>query len=89
IVDAVLAVDAEGRVMFSNEVFRWLFGDGAVGDEETGPRLGGVVPLAEGGEPMPFEEMMPHVRASRGEAFEARFAVWREDGSLQLFEARA
>ena len=88
IVDAVLALDAEGRVLFSNEVFTWRFGDGSVGSKEAGPRLGYFVPLTEGGEPMSREEM-PQVRAARGEAFEERFATRGEDGFLRLFEARA
>ena len=87
IVDAVLAVDAGGSVLFRNEVFRRQFGDGAVGAEEAGTRLGTFVPLTEGGEPMSPEEM-PQVRASHGETFDTRFAIRREDGSLRLFEAR-
>ena len=88
IVDAVLALDADGRVLFSNEVFTWRFGDGSVGSKESGPRLGNLVPLNECGEPMRREEM-PQVRASRGEAFEIRFATREKDGSLHRFEARA
>ena len=84
----MLALDADGRVLFSNEVFTWRFGDGSVGSKESGPRLGNLVPLDEGGEPMRREEM-PQVRASRGEAFEIRFATREGDGSLHRFEARA
>ncbi len=44
IVDAVLAVDDEGRVLFSNEVFTRRFGHGSVGSKESSPRLGYFVP---------------------------------------------
>lgn len=87
IVDAVLAVDAEGRVLFSNEAFRWRFDDGKVWGEGASARLGKFVPLYKGGEPMPFDEM-PQVRASRGEPFEVLFAIREEEGELLLFEAR-
>ncbi len=82
------SVGARGRMLFRNEVFHWRFGDGTVGSQEGGTRLGDFVPLNEGGEPLPTEEM-PQVRASREEAFETRFATRGEDGSLYLFEARA
>ena len=87
IVDAVLAVDSEGRVLLSNEAFRYRFGDGQVWDGAASARLGRYVPLTGTGEPMPFEEM-PQVRASRGEAFEVRFAVRGDGGELGFLEAR-
>ncbi|MDP9424499.1 MAG: hypothetical protein M3P37_00285 [Actinomycetota bacterium] len=68
------SVDARGRMLFRNKVFHWRFGNGTVGSQEGGTRLGDFVPLNEGGESLPTEEM-PQVRASRGEAFETRFAT--------------
>ena len=87
IVDAVLAVDAEGKVLFTNEAFRWRFEDGEVWEVGASARLGKFVPLDKGGEPMPFDEM-PQVRASRGEPFEVLFAIREEEGGLTFFEAR-
>ena len=87
IIDAILAVDAGGEVLFSNEVFRWMFGDGSIGAREDGGSLGDFVPLTGDGEPMALDEM-PQVRASRGETFEESFAIRAEDGKLVVLEAR-
>ncbi len=85
--DAVLAVDAEGRVLFTNEVFRETFGDGKKGEPERASRLGDVVPLDESGDRLPPEKT-PQARAARGETFEMRFAVEGRDGTRRVFEAR-
>ncbi len=85
--DAVLAIGPDNRVLFSNDVFTETFGDGEPGERDAGSRLGRVIPLDENGERMSREDT-PQVRASRGEAFEMRFAV-AEDGALRQFEARA
>lgn len=84
--DAVLAVDPDGKVLFSNDVFTETFGDGEPGETDGGPRLGRVVPLDEGGDGLEYDEL-PQRRAVRGESFETRFAV-AEDGGLRLFEVR-
>ena len=85
--DAVLAVSAEGEVLFSNEVFSETFGDGKPGQKDATLRLGNFVVLDENGERMPHEAT-PQVRASRGESSETRFAVEGEDGERRSFEAR-
>ncbi len=84
---AVLAVDGEGKELFTSEIFRETFGDGEPQEPEGGPRLGGLVPLDEGGAALP-PEATPQVQAARGEAFEMRFAVEGEDGTRRVFEAR-
>lgn len=83
--DAVLAVSAERKVLFSNHVFAETFGDGEPGDLDGGRRLGLSVPLAEDGGELAAEET-PQSRASRGETFEMRFALPADDGSLRTFE---
>jgi len=85
--EAVLAVGADERVLFSNDVFSRTFGDGEPGDRDGSQKLGLSVPLTEDGGKMPAEES-PHGRLLRGEPFEMRFATAGEDGSLRLFEAR-
>jgi two-component system CheB/CheR fusion protein len=85
--DAVLAVGADEKVLFSNQIFSETFGDGEPGDPDGSQKLGHSVPLTEGGGKMPAEET-PQRRAGRGESFEARFAVKGEEGSLRLFEVR-
>jgi two-component system, chemotaxis family, CheB/CheR fusion protein len=84
--DAVLAVGADGRVLFSNDVFAETFGDGDPGSTDGGPRLGRVIPLDESGGGL-SEDETPQRRAMRGEFFEMRFAV-SENGSLRFFEVR-
>jgi two-component system CheB/CheR fusion protein len=85
--DPILAVGPDGKVLFSNEPFSRTFGDGEPGDQDGGPVLGNSRILHEGGDAMPVEST-PQVRASRGESFEMRFAVTRDDGTLRRFEAR-
>jgi len=85
--DAVMAVDADGRVMFSNEVFRETFGDGQAGDLESSRKLGGLVPLDENGEEF-APGAAPQARAARGETFEMRFAAAGGNGALLRFDAR-
>ena len=85
--DAVLAVGANEKVLFSNGIFSETFGDGEPGDPDGSQKLGRCVPLTEGGGEMPAEET-PQRRAVRGESFETRFAVKGEEGSLRLFEVR-
>ena len=85
--DAVLAVGADEKVLFSNQIFSETFGDGEPGAPDGSQKLGRSVPLTEDGEEMPAEET-PHRRALRGESFETRFAVKGEEGSLRLFEVR-
>ena len=84
--DAVLAVDADGRVLFSNEVFTRTFGDGEPGDLDDGARLGRTVPLDEAGGHLAPDDL-PQKRATRGESFEMRFAL-PEGASLRIFEVQ-
>lgn len=84
--DAVLAVSADGRVLFSNDVFVETFGDGEPGDQESSSRLGQRVLLDEDGGELP-PDGLPQRRASRGESFEMRFAVL-EGESLRLYEVQ-
>lgn len=82
--DAVLAVDSDGNVLFSNWVFEETFG------EHTGERpgsLGSTEVLSEDGERLPTGASPP-ARAARGESFAARFAAER-DGTLRCYEARS
>jgi len=86
--DAVLAVGAEGKVVFSNAVFSRTFGDGEPGEPGAEQRLGGSVPLGENGEKLPPDEA-PQRRAARGESFEMRFTLAaQEDGLPRLFEVK-
>lgn len=85
--DAVLAVGAQGKVVFSNQVFSRTFGDAEAGDPGAGQRLGRSVPLGEDGRKLPPGNT-PQRRAGRGESFEMRFTVAREDGPPRLFEVK-
>ena len=81
--DAVLAVDAEGKALFSNQVFQETFG------EHTGVErnlLGSTEVLDEEGEKLP-SEATPTSRAVGGESFATRFAVAGKDGVLRSFDA--
>jgi two-component system CheB/CheR fusion protein len=81
--DAVLAVDTEGQVLFSNQVFQETFG------EHTGVEhnlLGSTEVLDEEGEKLP-PEATPPSRAASGESFSTRFAVAGKDGALRSFDA--
>jgi PAS domain-containing protein len=69
--DTVLAVDAEGQLLFSNQVFEETFGEH---DEGTQGLLGSAEVLDEDGEPLP-SETTPSLRAARGESFAMRFAI--------------
>jgi two-component system CheB/CheR fusion protein len=82
--DAVLALDTNGQVLFSNQVFLNSFGEHS--GEEHG-QLGSTEVLDEGGEKLPSEST-PSSRATRGESFAMRFAVGGQDGALRCFEAR-
>jgi two-component system CheB/CheR fusion protein len=82
--DAVLAVDADGQVLFSNEVFEETFG------EHTGVEhglLGSTELLDEEGEKLPAEAMPPS-RAAAGESFAMKFVVLGKDGAIRRFEAK-
>ena len=83
--DAVLAVGAEGQLLFSNQVFEETFGEHTGTDH--GP-LGSTEVLYESGEKLP-PEASPPSRAARGESFAMRFVIAGNDGSLQRFDARA
>jgi two-component system, chemotaxis family, CheB/CheR fusion protein len=81
--DAVLAVDAEGKALFSNQDFQETFG------EHTGVErnlLGSAEVLDEEGEKLPSEATPPS-RAASGESFSTRFAVAGKDGALRSFGA--
>jgi two-component system, chemotaxis family, CheB/CheR fusion protein len=81
--DAVLAVDAEGKALFSNQVFEETFG------VHTGVErnlLGSTEVLDEEGEKLP-PEATPTSRAVGGESFATRFAVAGKDGVLRSFDA--
>jgi two-component system, chemotaxis family, CheB/CheR fusion protein len=82
--DAVLAVDTNGQVLFSNQVLLRSFGEHT--GEEQG-QLGSTEVLDESGEKLPSEST-PFSRAARGESFAMRFAVRGQDGALRGFEAR-
>ena len=82
--DAVLAVDAEGQVLFSNQVFEETFGEH---DDAKRGLLGSAEVLDEDGEVLPFEATPP-LRAARGESFAMRFAISEEGGTLRRFEAK-
>jgi two-component system CheB/CheR fusion protein len=82
--DAVLAVDIDGQVLFSNKVFEETFGKHT--SEEQG-ELGSTEVLDESGEKLPSKST-PSSRAASGESFAMRFSVDGQDGSLLRFEAR-
>ncbi len=82
--DAVLAVDADGQVLFSNQVFEETFG------EHTGVEhglLGSTEVLDEEGEKLPAEAT-PSSRAAAGESFAMQFVVMGKDGVMRRFEAK-
>src|SRR5829696_6140911 len=82
--DAVFAVDADGQVLFSNQVFEETFG------EHTGVEhslLGSTEVLDEEGEKLPAEATPPS-RAAAGESFAMRFVVMGKDGTIRRFEAK-
>ena len=81
--DAVLAIDDNGQVMFSNQVFEETFGE-HTGTEQS--PLGSTEVLNEDGEELPSDSM-PASRAAGGESFAMRFAVRGQDGALRRFEA--
>ena len=82
--DAVLAVDTNRQVLFSNQVFQNSFG--AHTGEEQG-QLGTTEVLDERGEKL-SSESTPSSRAARGESFAMRFAVGDKHGALRRFEVR-
>jgi two-component system CheB/CheR fusion protein len=82
--DAVLAVDAEGQLLFSNRVFEEMFGEH---DGAKQGMLGSTEVLDEGGETLPPEEAPP-LRAAQGESFAMRFAISGEDGTRRRFEVK-
>jgi PAS domain S-box-containing protein len=82
--DAVLAVDTDGQVLFSNQVFEEVFGE--ITGAEQG-QLGSTEVLDESGEKL-LSEATPPSRAARGESFAMRFAVRAQDGAPRRFEAR-
>lgn len=86
--EAVLAVDTEENVLFSNQIFEETFGSsfGAPSGSDSG-ELVSVELLTEAGQGLPEEEV-PWTRAASGEAFVARFAIRNEDGGLRHFEAK-
>jgi PAS domain-containing protein len=80
----VLAVDTNGQVLFSNQVFEETFGEHT--GEERG-LLGSTEVLDERGEKLP-SEATPSSRAAGGESFAMRFVLGGQDGALRRFEAR-
>jgi PAS domain-containing protein len=82
--DTVLAVDAEGEVLFSNGVFDELFGPGAAKGTDL---LDAFVPLDENGERLQ-PEAMPKARVARGESFVVRFSIEEEAEARRHFEAK-
>jgi len=81
IVDAVLVIDREGEIVFTNPAFRALFGSrDDVGSEEWRRdyhrfRMDGVTPLP------PAES--PIGRAQRGESFDAIEVIMRREGEAK------
>jgi len=84
ICDAVLAVDTDGQVLFSNQVFGETFGKHTGAEQSP---LGSTEVLDESGEELPSEST-PASRAAGGESFAMRFAVRGQEGALRRFEAR-
>ena len=82
--DAVLAVDAEGQVVFSNQIFEETFGEH---DGAKRGMLGSAEVLDEGGDTLPLEAA-PQLRAAKGESFTMRFAISGEDGTRRRFEVK-
>ena len=72
--DGVLVVDAEGRVILTNEAFRRMF--------EAPPET----ILGEGGAPVPPDQL-PHRRAARGESFRMEFSLPIKDAGPKDYEA--
>ncbi len=84
--DAVIAVSAEGEVLYSNEIFERALGKDTGGETDT-DLLGDSIPLDENGERLP-PEATPQARAAKGESFLMRFAVDKEGAQRRGFEAR-
>jgi two-component system, chemotaxis family, CheB/CheR fusion protein len=82
--DAVLAVDTDGQVLFSNQVFGETFGEHTGAEQNP---LGSREVLDESGEELPSEST-PASRAAGRESFAMRFAVRGQEGALRRFEAR-
>jgi two-component system, chemotaxis family, CheB/CheR fusion protein len=82
--DAVLAVDTGGQTLFSNHIFKEIFGEHSGEEPEL---LGSSEVLDEGGEKLPTAST-PSSRAAGGESFTARFAVAGEHGTLRRFDVR-
>jgi PAS domain S-box-containing protein len=82
--DAVLAVDTEGEVLFSNDLFKQMFGEETEADAEL---LGDFVPLNQNGERFQPQATL-RARAARGESFRMNFTAALDDGELRRFEAR-
>jgi two-component system CheB/CheR fusion protein len=82
--DAVLAVDTDGQVLFSNQVFGETFGEHTGAEQNP---LGSREVLDESGEELP-PESTPASRAAGRESFAMRFAVRGQEGALRRFEAR-
>ncbi len=82
--DAVLAVDADGQVLFSNQVFEDTFGEHTEGEHGL---LGSTEVLDERGEKLPADAT-PQSRAAVGESFAMRFVVLGNDGTIRRFEAK-
>jgi PAS domain S-box-containing protein len=81
--DAVLAVDSDGHVLFSNQVFEETFGE-HTGVEDS--LLGSTEVLDEEGEKL-HAEATPPSRAAAGESFAMPFVVMGKDGTIRRFEA--
>jgi hypothetical protein len=80
----VLAVDTGGQTLFSNHIFKEIFGEHSGEEPEL---LGSSEVLDEGGEKLPTAST-PSSRAAGGESFTARFAVAGEHGTLRRFDVR-
>jgi two-component system CheB/CheR fusion protein len=85
--DPVLALGPDGKVLFSNDPFSRMFGDGEPDAQDGGLMLGDFRVLDESGGGM-ARENTPQFRASRGESFEMLFTVEDDNGTLRRFEAR-
>jgi two-component system CheB/CheR fusion protein len=84
--DPVLAVDSDGRVLFCNDAFTGVFGDGSVGAHAGLDSSGDLPLLDEDGNPL-SPGASPRARAARGEAFEMRFSV-QDGGVTRRYEVK-
>ncbi|MBV9453557.1 MAG: PAS domain-containing protein, partial [Rubrobacter sp.] len=82
--DAVLAVNPEGEMLFSNDAYKEAFGEAP---RLAGALLEGFTFLNENGEKLP-PEATPQARAAKGESFEMRFTIDEKSGVRRHFDVK-